>query len=70
MYREEQISDQHLPAPLAQHMTETECQLRSGKATSNTTNTVKEKADARHEDAPECQNGVCLVTWKPQRPAA
>jgi hypothetical protein len=22
------------------------------------------------DDAPHCQDGVCMVTWKPQRPAA
>ena len=28
--------------------------------------------DGREErrDAPECRDGVCLVTWKPSRPAA
>jgi hypothetical protein len=70
MYREEQISAKHLLAPLAQNMTETKCQSRSGEATKNTQNTVGEKADLRQEETLECQSGVCLVTWKPQRPAA
>ncbi len=76
MYREEQISVKHLLAPLAKNMTEAKCQSLSSEAskntknTKNTQNTVIETADLRQEETPECQSGVCLVTWKPQRPAA
>ncbi len=50
--------------------------LKNDEATTRTeTATVTdnlEKATESHEtaNAPVCKNGVCLVSWKPQRPAA
>jgi len=29
---------------------------------------VTDPASHSYVDAPQCKNGVCLVTWKPQRP--
>ncbi|MBS2001028.1 MAG: hypothetical protein JST44_05940 [Cyanobacteria bacterium SZAS LIN-5] len=50
--------------------------LKNDEATTRTESTnVGENRDKATEsqenaNAPVCKNGVCLVSWKPQRPAA
>jgi hypothetical protein len=67
MYQQEHISSAASYAPIEQTVSCSAKRIVSKKIEKTSAN--KETATKQHEST-TCQGGVCLVTWKPQRPAA
>jgi hypothetical protein len=44
--------------------------LKTSQTSNSSSRNAKSAAAQQTNQAPTCKDGVCQVTWKPQRPAA